>query len=75
MFARNAEGDHRDSPSHHYVKNAEIEDFNVLINGKSFFDLPVKKKKLTRKLLMSIETMTTQLVIYWILLIWKNMTD
>ena len=69
MFARNAEGDHRDSSSHHYVKNVEIEDFNVLINGKSFFDLPVKKKKLTRKLLMSIETMTTQLVIYWILLI------
>ena len=75
MFARNAEGDHRDSSSHHYVKNAEIEDFNVLINGKSFFDLPVKKKKLTRKPLMSIETMTTQLVIYWILLIWKNITD
>ena len=69
MFARNAEGDHSDSSSHHYVKNAEIEDFNVLINGKSFFDLPVKKKKLTRKPLMSIETMTTQLVIYWILLI------
>ena len=69
MFARNAERDHRDSSSHHYVKNAEIEDFNVLINGKSFFDLPVKKKKLTRKPLMSIETMTTQLVIYWILLI------
>ena len=75
MFARKAAGDHRDSSSHHYVKNAEIEDFNVLINGKSFFDLPVKKKKLTRKLLMSIETMTTQLVIYWILLIWKNITD
>ena len=75
MFARNAEGDHRDSSSHHYVKNAEIEDFNVFINGKSFFDLPVKKKKLTRKLLMSIETMTTQLVIYWILLVWKNITD
>ena len=74
MFARNAEGDHRDSSSHH-VKNAEIEDFNVLINGKSFFDLPVKKKKLTRKPLMSIETMTTQLVIYWILLVWKNITD
>ena len=49
MFARNAEGDHRDSSSHHYVKNAEIEDFNVLINGKSFFDLPVKKKEAYEK--------------------------
>ena len=33
--------DHRDSFSH-YVPNIEIKDFNVLIDGKSFFDLPVK---------------------------------
>ena len=44
--------DHRDSFSHYYVPNVEIKDFNVLIDGKSFFDLPVKrKKKHTRKLL------------------------
>ena len=40
-FARNAEGDHRDSFSHYCVINIEIKDFNVLIGGKSFFDLPV----------------------------------
>ena len=34
--------DHRDSFSHYYVQNVEIKDCNVLINGKSFFDLPVK---------------------------------
>ena len=51
-FQRNAEGGRRDSFSHYYVTNVEIKDFNVLINGKSFFDLPVKmKKKHTRKLL------------------------
>ena len=33
---------HRDSFSHYYVQNVEIKDCNVLINGKSFFDLPVK---------------------------------
>ena len=32
----------RDSFSHYYVPNARIKDFNVLIDGESFFDLPVK---------------------------------
>ena len=44
-FARNLEGDNRDSFSHCYVPNVEIKDFNVLIDGKSFFDLPVKNKE------------------------------
>ena len=37
--------DHRDSFSHYYVQNIEIKDFNVLIDGKSFFDLPVKNEE------------------------------
>ena len=40
------EGD-RTCSSKYYVKIFEIKDFNVLIDGKSFFDLPVKKKKET----------------------------
>ena len=49
-FARNAEVDHRNSFSHYYVSNVQINDLNVLIDKKSFFDLPVKmKKKLTKK--------------------------
>ena len=36
---------YRDSFSHYYVPNVEIKDFNVLIDGKSFFDLPVKKRR------------------------------
>ena len=36
---------HRDSFSRYYVVNVEIKDLNVLINGKSFFDLPVKNKE------------------------------
>ena len=48
----NIKKDHRDSFSHFYVPNVEIKDFNVLIDGKGFFDLPLKmKKELTRKLL------------------------
>ena len=41
-FERNAEGDRKDSFSHFYVPNVETKDLNVLINGKTFFDLPVK---------------------------------
>ena len=52
-FTRNANGDHRDFFSSYHVPNVQINDFNVLIDGKSFFDLPVKmKKKLTKKLLI-----------------------
>ena len=41
----NTTKDYRDSFSHYYVPNVEIKDFNVLIDGKSFFDLPVKNKE------------------------------
>ena len=44
-FTRNSEGDHRDSFSNYYVPKIEIKDFNVLIDGKSFFDLPVKDEE------------------------------
>ena len=44
-FVRNAEGDHRDSFSHYYVPNARIKDFNVLIDGKSFFYFPAKDEE------------------------------
>ena len=44
-FARNILEDRRDSFSHYYVPNVEIKDFNVLIDGKSFFDLPVKNEE------------------------------
>ena len=37
--------DHRDSFSHYYGPNIEIKDFNVLIDGKCFFDLQVKNEE------------------------------
>ena len=41
----------RTSFSKYYVPKVEIKDFNVLIDGKRFFDVPVKtKKKCTAKL-------------------------
>ena len=41
----NVTKNHRDSFSHYYPPNVEIKGFNVLIDGKSFFDLPVKNEK------------------------------
>ena len=41
----NVKKDHRESFSHYYVPNGEIKDFNVLIDGKSFFDLSVKNEE------------------------------
>ena len=45
LFTRDNASDNRDSFSHYFVPNVEIKDFNVLIDGKSFFDLPVKNNK------------------------------
>ena len=38
---------YRDSFSHYYVPNIQIKDFNVLIDRKSFFDLPIKNEEQT----------------------------
>ena len=46
-FTRDNAGDRRDSFSHYYVPNVEIKDFNVLIDGERFFDLPVKNEEET----------------------------
>ena len=40
----------RTSFSKYYRPKVEIKDFNELIDGKSFFDVPVKNKKHTKKL-------------------------
>ena len=41
----NTTKDRRDSFLHYYVPNVRIRDFNVLIDGRSFLDLPVKKEE------------------------------
>ena len=44
-FATTNAGDNRDSFSRYYVPNVRIKDINVLIDGKSFFDLQVKNEE------------------------------
>ena len=44
-FPRNNNTNSRYSFSNYYVAKVRINDFNVLIYGKSFFDLPVKNEE------------------------------
>ena len=37
----------RTSAKGYYLPNAEIKDYNVMINGENFFDQPIKNKKVT----------------------------
>ena len=46
--------EYRTSFSKYYVPKVEIKDFNVLIDGKSFFDVPVKNKEEAYEKIMSI---------------------
>ena len=41
----NINNDYRDSFSHYYLPKVQIKDFNVLIDGKMFFDLPIKNEE------------------------------
>ena len=67
-FPRNNNTDSRYSYSNYYVPKVKINDFKVLIDGKSFFDLPVKNEEEGYEKIIemsnNIYTMTTQLVIY-----------
>ena len=44
-FPRNNNTDSRYSFSNYYVPKVQIKDFNVLIDGKSFFDFSVKNEE------------------------------
>ena len=50
-FTRTDTRDYRYAFSNYYVPNAEIKDFNVLIDRKSFFDLPVKNEEAYEKII------------------------
>ena len=58
---------YRTSSKRYHLPNVEIKDYNVMIEGKNFFDQPIKKNKkhmeTLEKLLLVKETIT-QLVVY-----------
>ena len=62
--------------SNYYVPKVEIKDFDVLIDGKSFFDVPVKIKEEANEKIMSIgKNNNYTLVIYWTMNIFQNITN
>ena len=65
----------RTSFSKYYVPKIEIKDFNVLIDGKSFFDVPVKNEEAYEKIMSISKIMITQLVIYWTINTSQNITN
>ena len=66
----NIKNDHRDSFSHYYVPNIEIKDFNMLIDGKRFFDLPVKNEEEAFEKIIEISRNNDYAIgNFWILLI------
>ena len=64
-FPRNNNTDSRYSYSNYYVPKVKISDFNVLVDVKSFFELPVKnEEEADKKLLKWVIIMPFQLVLY-----------
>ena len=46
----------RISNKRYYISNVEIKDYNVMIDGKNFFDQPVKNDKVTYENIRKIAT-------------------
>ena len=46
-FEHDDDNDKRISNKRYYIPNVEIKDYNVMIDGKNFFDQPVKNDKVT----------------------------
>ena len=66
----------RASYSKYYLLKVEIKDFNVLIDGKPFFEIPVKNKEEAYEVIIeSAKIMTAQQVIYWTMSIFQDTTD
>ena len=48
--------DQRTSNKRYYIPNVEIKDYNVMIDGKNFFDQPIKDNKVTYENIRKITT-------------------
>ena len=65
----------RISSSKYYTSIVKIKYFHAMIDGKNFFETPIKtKKKYTKILLKRKEVMTTQ-VIYWTMNVFQSVKN
>ena len=67
--------DDKISFSNYYVPNVQIKDGNVLINGKSLFDMPIKNEEETYEIIEMGRNIITQQVIYWIMNTFQSITN
>ena len=73
-FEHDNDNDQRISNKRYYIPNVEIKNYNVMIDGKDFFDQPVKNVKVTYKNIWQIATgqgddYTTD----WVLWYWNSL--
>ena len=71
-FPRNNNTDRRYSFSNYYVPKVKVNDFNVFIDEKGFFGLPVKNKEETYEKVMDMSNNNDHTLLIMILLISKN---
>ena len=55
-FEHDNDNDWRTRNKRYYIPNVEIEDYNVMIDGRKFFDQPVKNDKVTYENIRRITT-------------------
>ena len=68
--------DDRTSYSKYYTPKVEIKDFNVLVDDKSFFDVPMKNKEETYETNIEMsKKVIIQLVIYWTMNTFQSFTN
>ena len=66
----------RTSFSNYYVPSLEIKDFNVLIDGRPFFEIPVKIKEEAYGAILEMSKNNDYTTgIYWIMNIFQNITN
>ena len=68
--------ENKTSFSKYWVPKVEIKDFNVLVDGKIFSDVPMKnKEEAYNKVWALAKLIITQLVIYWTMNTAQNITN
>ena len=70
--------DDRISFSKYNTSNVEIKNFNILIDGKRFFEAPIKNKEEAYRRITEMgkkDDLPTQQVIYWTINIFQSITN
>ena len=56
--------DYRQSCKHNYLPTVKIEKYNIIIDGRNFFDQPIKNDMIILERLQLVKVMIIQLEVY-----------